>query len=1004
MPVSIEASIAQNTPKSQRLDTTYNVMTPALLESTLEEDLWPVILANLGTRAKNVLKDMRIQDCISLARLNLDELREHANVGRKTFLQIKDAQSSIQTTLECREPDIAIKQIAIPTCSLLWVRFSTIFSEIIMPTIGLTIGDYISISEKDWDEIEGMGIAFRDDTWETWSNLTISVLAFRSIPVYLISEITTLLTLPFNEDKYHEVSYIPIINIERVILKWVVFPCLSRQRLHILAMGGYASISDMNGLSERQLLQKHGLNLFSIILIAIFYSVADLIEDQMISASKYRSLDISARCKDLYELISEIMNINGKNARVADVFYRRCLHNKYKEYTLSALAVIHGITRERIRQIELQAKDVYSRPDFSTYIFSLLDAAQAQLSKEPVQSIINFAEAICREIGYTVKDDHHGYAVLASLIDGVQHDALLGYIFIYSYPCAKCEKLGEYIKHLFEEPSLVIPILKLNEDAIEFCKTENCKSSLSLSALKYIIAKIPLLEVESEEVRTLERYRSNRKVIDHVIEKICLKCNSSIHFLKIAEIIKEDYPQITINSDRMVHIWATKNRRLLLWDRGSFIHKNHVHINQQKLEKVYKWLETRLKKYRVQFIYGAYGHFHEELKKIGIFSETALYSSLRICKYPDLILPKYPHIYARNTYEGRLSTVAILEDYLEEFGEPASIHKLKQYSIGGLGMKNFTLSQSLVRSNFILRTSYSEYIHSKYVEVTRESIASIIEYVKSQAEKHGPISIDSVFLNKQVTCKMLHINSGMMLYSIIDSLAVESISMSGYPTITVPTKTKEMAVGIVDRIVEYIKGKNGSCLLEEIEDHFCKKLGYKHQYIGLARRKDSILRYSSSSLVHVDNILYSVDLEKIIQFSIEKFDSISHGRGGWGRIEDLIGIGLPDIDNGLTWTGTLLASILERSKDVNILGTNRKIYTVRDEKGVWRSSLGSIIFEILEEKYGGATSIQVIENELITIGIIANRLTSTMISVCDEVAMIGDTIMVSGIVENVTRY
>ena len=991
-------------PDVKRCDSTHNDISPSLKDSKLEYVRWPMIIASLGTRSRNVLSAMGILDYVSLAKLNLDELREQENVGKKTFKEISDAQSSIHNAIETREHAIAESSIAIPTSSILWARFSTIFSGLTNMPNSFTLGDCINFNENTWAQIEGMGIAFRDDTWETWSNLTVSVLAFRSMPVSLISEISAIASIPFDEDKYHDVSNIPIINIERNLLRWVVIPRLYRNQLHVLGTGGYVSITDMNGISEKQLLQKHGLNLYSIILIAIFYNVTEIIVDQVESAKKYRSLDSSSRCKDLYELTSNILNDKIKDARAADIYYKRHFHNKYKENTLEVLAEAYGVTRERIRQIELKAKAVYSQPDFSTYISSLLDAAQDQISKEPVQSVNDFAKAICSVIGYTIKDDHHGYSVLAKLIDGVCYDHSLNFVFMDSYPCAKCEKLLERIRTLFDDPTYAMPFIEIYENTLRFCRNEECKASLSINALRYAVAKIPKLDIVGEEIRTLASLLSERMVVDHVIEKICLQSGSSIHFKTIAEIIKREYPQIKIDSDRVVHIWATKNKKLLLWDRGCFIHRSHVHIDQQKLTKVHKWIEGKLSKYKVQFISGVYRHFKKELKLIGISTEMALYTSLRICKYSDLVLPKYPQIYLKNKFEGRLSSSAILEDFLEEYGGPASLDDLKQYAIGCLGMKEFSLNQSLAGSNYILRSSYSEYIHSSYVNGASESFAGIIEYVIQQAEKYGYISIDSVFLDKQITCKKLGINNSILLYSIINSLTVHSINMSGYPTITFATKKEESSFSVVDRIVEYIYRKNGSCLLQEIEGHFCGKLGYKQQYIGLARKSDKILRYSSSSIVHVENIKCSFELEDIVQFSIDKFDSIAQGRQSWVNIDDLICMGLPDLANGMSWTATLLASILERSEKVSIIGTNRKIYTIRDENGKWRNSLGLIIYEILEDKYGGATSIQQIEKELNILGVIANRLTTTMIRACTEIAINGDTIMVSRIAEDVARY
>jgi hypothetical protein len=341
---------------------------------------------------------------------------------------------------------------------------------------------------------------------------------------------------------------------------------------------------------------------------------------------------------------------------------------------------------------------------------------------------------------------------------------------------------------------------------------------------------------------------------------------------------------------------------------------------------------------------------------------------------------------------------------LAEAGGPISLSEIREYAVNGLGLKEFKFTQSLSESGFILRSSHSEYVHSMYMRIDRKDLEPLVHFARSLVLKYGHISILSVYRERKVTCKRLGITSDIFLYSIFRSLADESISCSGYPTITIPSIDSEASSSVLGRIIDFIKARNGACLLQALEDHFCHKLGYKEQYISLARQDHRIFRYSPSSVIHLDNLSTESLVDDTSIVAIQQFDKIADSRLQIASIENLIWNGLPELNNGGIWTITLLMSVLERSCKVQLIGPAKKTYTVKNDKGEWLSSLGLIIARILNDDFNGAANIHEVEEVLNNKNVLSGRLTLNMLQRIEELDCQGETIMLPGISKDATRY
>lgn len=972
--------------------------------SSSEQEIWSLTLSILSVRSRNALVTMGVSSPDGLLELDLDKLEKQRSVGKKTFSEIRNAQAQLTALKERQNQDPQCQPIYLPADSILKQSFADIASSSLSKSSNAKLVDILPFDEVSWERLEGMGIAFRDDPLDVWMNAHLSQLAFRRIPSWLL-RYSWSSTAPFDHNRIIELANdAPIFDVERSILVRIGDLPISRSSRLVLTAARRTSLGEINGLSEREILLQYGLSPLSLALMAVIYTIRGLIAPEVLRIGKLLSQDLTSSSDNLLLLIEAIFGKYGKDTRSANVLFLRHFQNTYRENTLEVLANEYNVTRERIRQIESKALAIYQSPAFATHIYRLIDAIQEQLSLHPIQDKDSFAEGVCERIGYKPHGDHHGFAAIARKIEHVEYDSRIGYVFIKAYKCAKCESVDRLIREQLPTPLSEIRLDEVLLKLKAYCESVSCTATPSLNLVEYAAKKSDGLEIQGGLLRYSAERRGSRTIIDHAVETICLGQPQGMHFLDIANALRLRYPHIKFDDDRMAHIWASKNKSLILWDRGTFIHRQFVKLDDELMKQIHDWLCEKLKIYKVQFVSGSFRHFKDRLLEIGVRSETALYSAIRIKRYSDLTMPKYPHIYLTSEYEGRITTAALLEDFLERCGEATTLEKIRRYAVGNLGMKMFRMAQGLAESNYILRYSYSSYIHSKYIPIRAEEMEMLLAYAERMASKYGHLSAEAIFDEKEVTCRSLGINSGILLYSVFSSISPDTITLGGYPIISVNRSGAMNTVGVVERVIEHIGNKAAPCTLQELEDHFCSKLGYKKQCIGLARQSQKIFRYSTSSVVHLDTLGGKTVFDKVIEIAIEKFDTISRWNGKWASIEDLINIGLPPLTRNIQWTNTLLTAILERCPDIALIGTGKINYTIFDDNRNARCSLGYVINRILEDKFNGAARVQEIETELRALGFVAGSLTNSILQGCAEVVQRNNVVMISRLAEDAEGY
>ncbi len=183
------------------------------------------------------------------------------------------------------------------------------------------------------------------------------------------------------------------------------------------------------------------------------------------------------------------------------------------------------------------------------------------------------------------------------------------------------------------------------------------------------------------------RFGNMIQMLDTVLQQI----GKPAHFSEVTEHASKWRPGF---SERNAHAALDRSNNALLWDRGTFVHKDNVVIPFSLIHDVEDWLLEVLRE-DVPFVStnGAFLHFRTRCERAALPSEVALYTCLRQSTHAELAYPRLPWVYRKKEFTKHIPMVLALEDFLRDAGGPVSQKELREFGIAKIFLKDYQFYQ-----------------------------------------------------------------------------------------------------------------------------------------------------------------------------------------------------------------------------------------------------------------------------------------------------------------------
>ena len=785
-----------------------------------------------------------------------------------------------------------------------------------------------------------------------------------------------------------------------------------------LAEYGIARWEQMSQLSERAIVRQYGFNMKSVNLMLLLRAIrpdADKIISKMLLISTtvehYASFE---------SIITKWVLNRTKKRRDAEVVIKRMGWGMEPPQTLEEIGQNYQLTRERVRQVIGKFDRSANKSRFTSDCYPLWILIDSFVySSGGISSMRELAEKLQSFFNLQHRPHFAGLVNLLRLVPSkiLRLDVLneeMGLICSQSFICRDCDTGSAFLVHLVSEVEEILVydvVNEINSYCDEHCsKRHKGHFRFGESFVDFLVSQVKgvrenILRKE-DKLYHVDKWNLLYGRLIAVAETILKITGRAMHFTEIYNEIKKIRPGDDSLMERNVHATLDRSSNVYLWDRGTFIHRDYVTPPLKLLVEIERWIITELKSsLPYMSVNKVFRNFQSACTSVDIPTETALYSCLREHACQKLLFPQYPQIHLSKPETKKISNSIIFDEFLKDAGGTVTYGDIKEFLLNGIGLKEFQMQQLIFNNPSILRLSPENYIHVANLnfdmETSKEFFEGIIAYALKLASRMSHISVEKIFSDKQIDCKVIGIHDPEMLYSIFRFFASDKLALPRYPQIFLPGADEVVKAGISKHVMEYILMKDDFCTISELEDYFVGKLGYDQQTIWGVRYKDGIYNYLKGAVIHREAIQWSdAKQEQLEVIAMGVYNDFYRAGRYYGLIDQILELDdLPPLNNDINYTQLLLADLLISNKNFILLGNTKNAYVPSVNCHDIRS-LQDLVLLLLKSKFGGAANLQEFEGWLLDDGIIQKRLTTAMLGDCAKVTITGMEIMMTELINH----
>ncbi len=692
-----------------------------------------------------------------------------------------------------------------------------------------------------------------------------------------------------------------------------------------------------------------------------------------------------------------------------------------RKWTLEELGDREKITRERVRQIEEKHISKLQKPKALSRLDRFWHAVDDVLiPRGGVCCVREIANALGKRWGWrNLPSD----AELASLIDlSPQYEVVWSLpirVIMPKHQCVRCQAIRPAIAIYVEnQPDGVLPFDVAIVKIMEFCRSKACCDKAS-SIVQFSKGYLHFLDDAIEEILADElalytqyawalKYGKKRTLL---VETILYKAGRPMHFTEVHAAVNKDLPEDEKIPERNIYAYIERSPDLLLWDRGTYIHRGHVSIPFGAIAKIEHDIICRLGgAIPYLSVSGIFEQYKNNLVKENIPSESALYSCLRESNNPALRYPDYPYVMRSGNVAQRLPVSLVLEKFVLDQEGIVKLEQIRKYALEQLCVNEaLFMASHLPNTPNILRVNRGEYVHIQQIVLQKDGLTPIIDHLRTLISSSGHISMIKVFNDKKITCKLMGITSPMLLFSIIQFFYSDEYDLSRYPRIRFFGAVEEggRAAGVATEIINYILDKAEPCSFSELYQHFVDDLGYKQNSVhNVVYTYKDVLRYSDGVIVHIENLGWTgsnqAALELLATHYLSNRDSAGKPFGLISHFYDYRHNQLPVLPDHFLWTPTLVGELLSREGKYRILGSQRNAFvSIPNSCGI--ETLDDLLYYVLSNDYDGAANINVLVADMREAGILKKDLTLMMLGADSRVVIDGNVVQLAELRDRAKR-
>ena len=727
--------------------------------------------------------------------------------------------------------------------------------------------------------------------------------------------------------------------------------------------------------SEFGIIVKYGFNAQAIYLIYLLQSALKTAEELIEAMDSTVSNNDEHR--SFHALMLKWVIARLKNTRKdlrekrAAILIKRMGWGNEDPKTLDETGQAFGITRERVRQIERnELLKVANKNSFEeAYFYPLFVVIDSYLqASSGIASLDAVAEHLKKYFKWKRTPSISGLKKILSFspsgwFSEIENESDMQLLMAGNFNCRECQEVIDCLISFIEEKKS-ISVNRAVDFVNSFCK-EQCSinSSCSMNFTKDFIDYLLLKHLSNVGIK-----KKNNRIYDKdywnlkygrlllAVEVILRQKKKAMHFTELYGVLKKLRPDDKYLSERTVHATLDRSQDILLWDRGTFIHRDNFQVPLEVLCEIQDWVISKLNN-DVPFISvgGVFNNFKRKCKSHMITTETALYTCLREHSHNILVFPKYPKIYLAAKLSARVANSVLFDDFLREAGGAIPYTDLKIYFLEHIGLKQFQLDQLIANEPKALKVSSNKYIHLDNLVFNKikflESYENLILSTLNKVGKTGHISIRKAFNDKMISYKNMGIDSVEMLRSLLKIHPSEMFNVERFSHITRSDKKYSQGNVFKTECLKYIRDKNSFCSISELDEYF-GKLGYNQQTVWSIRYCDEIFNYLRGAVIHSDSIGWNSDKQSALEkIALDLYYESVKLNDCYGLVDNILeSDSLPPLSNNNFYTRLLIADILSKSGNWTLLGNAQNAYTplINEHK---IKSFPDLIYTILKAQW-----------------------------------------------------
>ena len=445
-------------------------------------------------------------------------------------------------------------------------------------------------------------------------------------------------------------------------------------------------------------------------------------------------VSLQEKINNLVSSIQSFEDILKKDEKKWDVYLGRLQIQKKK--TLQELATKYSLTRERVRQIEINQEKklikIFETNDVINDICHIYGEIFS-LNVPELNPLLNYINIISNIADI---DDENGYRL----------DTELGIIYknkidlnditdVTSLPRTISKddikeivsnRLTEYVNVNEENPNTNDNFHYLLNTFISTITKNNYEYNNEIGQYTLI-----------EQSKISERIAEMFKVL--YPQGVLLRKHIDEVFLRM----QKELPDIDLCGPRALEARLSGNQKLILVDIGKYCHIDTIHYSVEAVDYALQLCKIKIAKEKHPFIIDTiYEQEKTYFNANGIFSNYLLFSLLKRKKDPSL---SFKRLTVSSSNWDKLTQIDIFESFfLEQKGIiPNNIVEEHFHSIG---WDDLRISTYLGFSNNIFRTT-SGYFHKANIQINREKLEKIIKKIETKVEEYGFLSLETIRKN-----------------------------------------------------------------------------------------------------------------------------------------------------------------------------------------------------------------------------------------------------------------